>query len=296
MTTPLPSGAVVVGVDYSPDSLAAAEYAAWEAQHRRAPLRVVHALAPSATMGGGYAVGTVIDAMQRDASRLLGEAVERVRASHPGLEVDQAVVSAGPAGALIAESEHAALIVVGARGSGGFAKLLLGSVAGQVAAHAHAPVIVVRGQSEGAVPAPGPVVVGTDGSDLAEAALAFAFDAAQARGADLVAVYAWNLLPQGNLAVADSWRFETEVAQHDADRILAEAVAGLAEKYPDVPVTRRAERADNPETLLLEAAAEAGLLVVASRGRGGFVGLLLGSVSRKLVAHAAGSVAVVHTR
>jgi nucleotide-binding universal stress UspA family protein len=288
------SGAVVVGVDYSPDSLHAADYAAWEARHRQVPLTVVHAVIPPGTIGAGFGSSTVIEILQRDGAQLLTETVERLRTRHAGVEIEQAMVASGPAGVLIAESEHAGLVVVGARGAGGFPKLLLGSVASQVTTHARGPVVVVRGGEHEPVPAPGPVVVGVDGSDQSSVALGFAFDAAAARGTELVAIYAWNAWPTGSGLM--SVDLETESARADADRLLAEATAGWVEKYPDVRVVLRAERADSPEATLLAAAADASLLVVGSRGRGGFVGLLLGSVSRKLVAHAESSVAVVHDR
>jgi nucleotide-binding universal stress UspA family protein len=291
---PHPHGAVVVGVDYSDDSLRAASYAAWEAEYRRVPLRVVHAITPPSAMGLGFGASSVVDVLRRDAGNLAEETVARLRAAHPGLEIDHALFTSGAAAALIEESAHASLTVLGARGAGGFAKLLLGSTASQVAAHAEGPVVVVRTRSDLPVPAPGPVVVGVDGSGEASAALGFAFEAAQARGGELVAIYAWEVLRRSNLGTADSWRVEADVAQQDADRMLAEALAGWAGKFPDVAVTRRAEQADSPESLLLATAREASLLVVGSRGRGGFVGLLLGSVSRKLVAHAECSVAVVH--
>jgi nucleotide-binding universal stress UspA family protein len=169
-------------------------------------------------------------------------------------------------------------------------------VAGQVAAHGHAPVVVVRGEPDGPVPAPGPVVVGVDGSELSAVALGFAFEAAAARDVDLVAMYAWDFVRRASPGLAGDWHLETEVAQQDAEALLDDATAGWVEKYPDVRVIRRAEQSSSPEARLLEAAADASLLVVGSRGRGGFVGLLLGSVSRKLVAHAKSSVAVIHDR
>jgi nucleotide-binding universal stress UspA family protein len=290
------TGAVVVGVDYSSGSLGAAEYAAWEARRRQVPLRVVHAATPPGSMVAGFGSSTVIEVLQRESGELLAETIKGLRARHPGVEIDQVLISSPPAGVLIDESEHAALVVVGARGAGGFAKLLLGSVATQVTTHASGPVVVVRAEKDAPVPAPGPVVVGVDGSDSSAAALGFAFDAAAARGAELIVMYAWNFVRRASPEPVGGWYLENEVAQHDAEQLLADVTAGWVEKYPDVRVTRRAEQADSPEATLLEAAGGASLLVVGSRGRGGFTGLLLGSVSRKLVAHATSTVAVVHDR
>jgi nucleotide-binding universal stress UspA family protein len=285
---------VLVGIDYSPDSMRAAEYGAWEAQRRRVPLRLVHAMSPPPAFGPGFGAGWLVGAMIRDATALLADTATQLRRRHPGLEIQHAVQTAGPAAALVAESGHATLVVVGARGTGGFPELLTGSVSAQVAAHAHAPVVVVRRTGEATVPAPGQVVVGVDGSERADAAIGFAFEEADARGCALLAVYAWDVPPQHNLGPITRTHYDPVQAQQEAERVLAEALAGWAEKYPDVPVTRRAVHTLSPSAVLRDAATGAGLAVVGSRGHGGFVGMLLGSVSRALVSHARCSVAVIH--
>ena len=112
----------------------------------------------------------------------------------------------------------------------------------------------------------------------------------------LEAIYVWWLLPQHSLGPDLPGHITAEEAQEESRRMLAELMAGWVGKYPDVPVQLRAVHAMNPSHTLIEASREAGLVVVGSRGRGGFAGLLLGSVSRDLVGHAHCPVAVVHPR
>jgi nucleotide-binding universal stress UspA family protein len=217
------------------------------------------------------------------------------------MRVRTATIAGSAAGALVELSSDACLVVVGGRGAGGFAGLALGSVAAQVVRHAHAPVVVVRPPVVGTAveapcqPAPhlAPIVVGVDGSATSATALEFAFDEAAARGVPLIAIYAWWLLPLGNLGPTTPLHWESTEALEEAQRILSEATAGWSEKYPDVTVLPIAEHSMNPAWSLIEASRRAGLLVVGSRGRGGFASLLLGSVSATVVAHAACPVAVV---
>src|SRR2546421_4838050 len=133
-----------------------------------------------------------------------------------------------------------------------------------------------------------PVVVGVDGSPESAAALGFAFDEASARGLPLVAVYAWRALPSENLGPVTMRHYDPDEAAQEAARLLAEQLAGWPAKYPDVSLERQAVLSFNPAETLVDASRTASLVVVGSRGRGGFAGLLLGSVSRALVPHAHG--------
>jgi nucleotide-binding universal stress UspA family protein len=276
---------VVVGVDGSPDAGAAAEYGAWEADHRGLPLRLVHALQPPIMYGTSVVAAYDTGEPLTDAQAVLREAAEQVRGRYPDLEVATVITAGTPASVLVDESRTAALVVVGSRGLGRFEQLLAGSVSAQVAMHAHAPVVVLRPPARDEQPSAGSgVVVGVDGSTGSAAALAFAFEEAAARGTGLVAVYAW--------AVTE--RRDAAEAQHEADRMLAEAMAGWQEKYPEVTVVRRAVPSASPLATLIEEGAHAQLVVVGPRGRGGFASLLLGSVSDGLVRHAHRPVAVVH--
>jgi nucleotide-binding universal stress UspA family protein len=295
---------VVAGVDGSEASWPAVLTGAWEAQQRRTTLLLVCGYVDPVT----YLFTATIPYSRRgydprnEANAMLVKTAERVIEQHPDLMVLTRLRSGSGGAALVEESTAASLVVVGARGSGGFTGLSIGSVGAQVAAHAHSPVIVVRppfGEEAGGmgtIPRPGPIVVGVDGSSMTEAALAFAFEEASARQVPLVALYAWWMLPRDNLGPVHPGTYDDEEARTEAWRILAEAVAGWSPKYPDVPVEKRPVHTMNPSVALIEASAEAGLVVVGSRGRGGFTGLLLGSVGRDLVGHAHAPVAVIHDR
>jgi nucleotide-binding universal stress UspA family protein len=286
---------VVAGVDGSPGSLAAVEWAAREAERRHLGLRLVHGYVqpvPYATFG--YPAHDIeVEVPLRQVRAMLADAAAGVRRRHPDLWVESALIGGSPAGVLVRESRLGTLVVVGARGQGGFTGLLAGSVSTQLAAHAHSPVVVVRPPDDEHA-ATRPVVVGVDGSAESTAALGFAFDAASARGVGLVAIYAWQALPTTNLGPVTRCHYDPAQARAEAARMLAEQLAGWQEKYPDVPVERRAILSFNPAETLVEASADAGLVVVGSRGLGGFTGMLLGSASRALVHHAHCTLAVVH--
>ncbi|MBQ0984785.1 universal stress protein [Streptomyces sp. F63] len=282
------NGPVVVGVDGSPSGLEAVEVAAREAKYRNRPLRVVHAFVwPSTHMP----LGAVEGDLRYEAQRIVTEAEERARTAVPGTEVSGEVVTGEALTVLEERSGRAALMVVGSRGLGGFARLLIGSVAGQLAAHSRCPVLVVRGRTDGT----GPVLVGVDGSPAGETAIGFAFEEAAAQEAGLVALHAWS---EWSVAVpppedpSAPYAYEPGMLKADEERLLAESLAGWRDRYPDVPVEHRLIRGRARESLV-EASEEARLLVVGARGRGGFAGLRLGSVSQAATQHAHCPVAVV---
>ncbi|MET7551481.1 universal stress protein [Streptomyces sp. NBC_01724] len=268
---------VVVGVDGSSSSLAAVEEAAREAQRRRAELRVVHAFSwpvrPVYTpLGDPY---TPPD--PSPLNRLVNEAAQHARNVAPEVGVTEAVVTGDAVAVLEAESRAADLVVVGPRGMGGFIGMLLGSTAASLAAHSRCPVMVVREEPAGT----GPIVLAVDGSSVGEKAVEFAFAEAALRGAEIVAAHAWlpDYAPAGT-------------GPESAERLLAQALAGRTERYPDVTVRHEVLSGETRETLI-EASRNAQLLVVGARGRGGFAGLLLGSVSQALLHHAHCPVTVV---
>jgi nucleotide-binding universal stress UspA family protein len=258
-----PARTAVVGVDGSEGALGAVESAATEARLFGCPLEVVHAFVwPELRVP--QVGGSDGPLLRQEAERIVAEAVERARRAAPDVAVTGRVETGAAAPVLIRSSLDAALVVVGDRGLGGFSGLLVGSVAVALVEHGRCPVLVVRGR-----PAPeGPVVVGVDGSEAAAAATDLALAFAAAHGAALRVV-----------TVSPSGDGETDGALQHLD------THGVA--------VERVVQDGDARRALIAASHEARLVVVGSRGRGGFAGLLLGSVSQAVLHHAACPVAVV---
>jgi nucleotide-binding universal stress UspA family protein len=287
---------VVVGVDGSPQSEVAAQHAADAAVRRAAPLLLVHGYLHPFRYGvpfDPYAVR--LPPPTADAVQMLDEIAAELRAARPRLTVATRQAPGGPAAALVDASQHAQLVVVGSRGHGGFAGLLLGSVSAQVAAHAHSPALVVRPPDKPAEPpgtAAGPVVVGVDGSPGSAVALSFAADEAALRETTLIVMHIWSL----NTSTRPRETYEeTEAAAAEAaESVVAGAVEQVRAEHPKIDLERRLVHALDPSKALTETSRDAGLLVVGSRGHGGFTGLLLGSTSQTLVHHAHCPVVIAH--
>lgn len=266
---------VVSGVDGSASSLAAVEEAAREALWRQAELRIVHGLVLPATPVhvpmDPSPLGPPDDAFRKAAERLAREAAEHAKRVAPRVNVSQAVMDGDALTVLELQSRTADLVVVGSRGRGGFVGLLLGSTAVFLTAHGQCPVLVVRGRPD----ASGPIVLGVDGSVAGERAIGFAFAEAALRGAEIVALHACPDRPSR----ADGMD-------------LTKVLAGHRERHPSVAV-RHVVAHDGPREALIEAGKTAQLTVVGARGRGGFTGLLLGSVSQALLHHGHCPIAVV---
>ena len=277
---------VTVGVDGSVSSEQAVRWAAREARRRKVPLRVVQAVDPTAPPHQ-YAdprFGPDIHEIRTRAARAhLMDAARAAAEEASGVAVEQEVLDGFLIPRLLDESRSAQLVVIGDRGRGGVAGLLLGSVAVALAARGTCPVAVVRGRTS---VVEGPVVVGVDGSPVSEAALAYAFEAADARSAELVVVYAWR-----DLLLDQSTQLD-EVIEQQGRANLAERLAGWGGKYPDVRVQRVVVR-DAPARAIVEQPVAAQLVVVGSHGRGSLGGLLLGSVSNAVLHRAECPVVVV---
>lgn len=284
--------AVVVGVDGSPESLAAADWAAGEAQVRGLPLRIVHAWLWQPL---DIPVLQNRDAEAESARAVLREAEERVTHRHPGLDVRSEILSDTPVAALVAESGRAELLCLGTRGHGALLGFLLGSYGQQVIADATGPVVSVRAEDENPLLAPdGDVVVGQQGSaEESAGVLGFAFEAAAVRGVPLRAVRAWSLPPlyawrPGSLALID----DAGGLEPYERKALQEALAPWRERFPQVEVVEHVEIGSAGQ-VLLEQSASAGLMVVGRRARRGPVGTRIGSAAHAVLHHARCPVAVV---
>jgi nucleotide-binding universal stress UspA family protein len=281
MSEPAASLGIVVCVDGSPASRVAVDWAARTAARRRKTLTLAHVL-PSAGTQSWVQVPLPPAFLQdeQDAAReILDNAagVARAAAGENLAGLGQKILLGQPVAALADLSADADMIVVGSRGLGTWERRLLGSVSTGLVHHARCPVAVIRDEDPLiAHPDQAPVVVGIDGSPASEHATAIAFDEASRRGVDLVAVHTWS--DAGYELPSEPW---TEV-QPEENMLLAERLAGWQERYPDVTV-RRVVCRDQPARRLLDEAATAQLVVVGSHGRGGFAGMLLGSVSTQVV-------------
>ncbi|MCX4459747.1 universal stress protein [Streptomyces sp. NBC_01340] len=288
------SDPVIVGVDGSVSSLDAVDVATREAQLRGVPLRVVHAFghAPGHLPVGAPPWSPADHGLEPMVHGVLARAEERAHAAAPDIEITRSVVAGEPLEVLEIESRAAALAVVGSRGLSGFAGLLLGSTAVQLAAHGHCPLMVVRGRPDPA----GAVVLAVDGSEAGQAAVEFAFAEAALRRAPLVALHVWNTWSErayeGPGDPLTAVVVDAEHLRQAEQDLLADAVAPLEEVFPQVAVERRLVRS-RIRPALIDASRSAQLVVTGARGRGGFTGLLLGSVSQALLHHAHCPVTVV---
>jgi nucleotide-binding universal stress UspA family protein len=220
------------------------------------------------------------------AEERLALALARARQSSPDLIISTESVVDRAASGLVELSSRADTVVLGRSGHGFVVGALLGSVALQVVTHARCPVVVVHASTDDASDARG-VVVGVDGSAVSELALGYAFEQASMRGVHLDVVHAWWTTATSGLTP------DIKTDKVTQERLtLSEAMVGWSEKYPDVQV-RESLPMGSTVTILTEAAKDAELLVVGSRGRGGFRSLLLGSVSQGVLQHATCTVAVV---
>ncbi|HEV2087223.1 MAG TPA: universal stress protein [Cryptosporangiaceae bacterium] len=295
------SAPVLVGVDGSEESRVAVDWAVREAVLRHRPLRLVHAwgwLPPVHVPLAPIPVTPVpvepVEGLEQAVAELLDAEVERARALAPGHEISGELARGAASNVLLerAEDSGAVLLAIGHRGLGGFAGLLVGSVGVQLTAHAPCPVVVVRQLGVPNGPSVGQVVTGVDGSPRSVGALAFAFEEASLHGQGLTAVHAWQVPETVFEAGPIPAVYDMDAASDAAARVLAEALAGWQDAYPDVRVERRVVHAA-PAKALLDHAKGAELLVVGTRGRGGFTGLLFGSVSQAALHHAPCPVAVV---
>jgi nucleotide-binding universal stress UspA family protein len=284
---------VFIGVDGSTDGDAAIGWAARDASMRSLPVTLIHVVAASPANSMMGPDGTMTQ-RQEDQARQIVERARRIvgeLGGQKGAQVHTEVAYAGVVSTLIDASKDAQMVVVGSRGRGGVGRQMLGSVAWRLIKHAHCPVAVVHDPdtAQHEINGSAPVLVGIDGSPAADAAtaLALAFDQASRRGVPVVALHAWSDVGVFPLLGMD-WRKYRDQGQE----VLGERLAGWHEQYPDVPVHRRLV-CDVPARWLLDESKNAQLVVLGSRGRGGFPGMRLGSVTSRVVRSAPVPVIVV---
>nr|WP_090280482.1 universal stress protein [Mycolicibacterium komanii]CRL76618.1 universal stress protein UspA-like protein [Mycolicibacterium komanii] len=285
---------IVVGVDGSPESDAAIHWATQVSVMREQPVTLVHAIAPViTTWPGGLLDAAYLEAQDANAHDVLEKAQKTVRnsvgeSSVPKIEAR--VVKSSPPWALVEASRDAVMTVVGTRGLSAIGRAVLGSVSTSLLHHGHGPVVVVNAEYGRGADRSLPVLLGVDGSPASESATALAFEEASRRGVDLVALHAWSDVGVFPALGMDWHRYEDE-----GHEILAERLAAWQEQYPDVHIHRRIV-CDQPARWLVDATQQAQLVVLGSRGRGGFAGLLLGSVAAKVAHRATVPVIVVRPR
>lgn len=277
---------IVVGVDGSGRSLRAVMWAAHDATLRGSALRLLHTLPRWEGDFPFFPPGRFEEA-KRHGDDAVEEAAALVREAYPALEVSTHLPMGTPAQLLLAEAAQAHSVVLGAKGED-VGNMLMGSTVLQLVGHAPCPVVVVGHASAGH----GRIVAGTDGSPDSRAALEYAFEEAALRG-DRVRVVNALGLPQGwpRHLLRPLPEDNEEVAERR--RLVEDQVAPLRERHPAVVVEVHVHRLD-PVRVLTDASHKADLLVVGSRGLGGFHGLAVGSMTHKLLHFAGCPLAVLH--
>ncbi|MCF3131852.1 universal stress protein [Streptomyces olivochromogenes] len=283
---------VIVGLDGSSESRAAAEWAAGEAQLRDLPLKILHVWEP------------VPEPMAQDRGRISREAAEGIARRHPGVEVTGEHVAGRPAEVLAEAAKTAELLVLGSRGLSGIAGFMVGSVGLSVVAHAERPVVLVRAPEQSddehevdpvGIPSAAaslrPVVLGLDTKHPDDTLIEYAFDAAARRATSLRVVHGWNPPPYYAYATPANPVLQEALALSDSSA-LTEVLRPWRHKHPDVEVVEES-RYGSPAVHLVDASREASLVVVGRRMRRDPLGAHIGHVTHAVLHHSAAPVAVV---
>lgn len=293
---------ILVGVDGSTAADRALAWALREAGLHRARVRAVNAFRVH-EFAGMFNRDVPLDKRRAGARDVVEQALARVAgAGHDDIEVTtSAVTGRGAADAILRHRGETDLIVVGSRGLGGFPGLLLGSVSHQIAAHADVPVAVIPAEGEQRSDdrdGVRSIVVGVDGSAASVHAFRWAVNEARVRDVQVTAVYAYRSLREGSPfdAFASIDPEQLSALERSASTTALRKLDALLDEIDGdtsgVTVEHRVESGRPGRVLTCDAADETNLLVVGSRGHGGFRGLLLGSVSQQCLHHARGPVVV----
>ncbi|MFY7069367.1 universal stress protein [Nocardiopsis changdeensis] len=288
---------VVVAVNGSPASERAVDWAAGEARRRGRRLRLVYAFSwPLYHSLPRDLPGFDVDEF---ALRIVGSARLRALQLEPDLTVEAVHITSDPVTVLLLESQKAHMLVMGAHHRTAVDAVIPGSTDLEMLVSALCPIVIVPDLPPGT--ATGRILVGVDGSETARLAVEWAFPAADTRKAVLRAVtvheeHAWWRFgalqePSWTGSEKEKETAETE-ARAAAGRLLSDAIADERVRWPQVRV-EEVVAVGHPAQALCAAAQDCDLMVVGSHGRGGFAGMLLGSVSRHVISHSPCPVAVV---
>ena len=283
---------ILVGTDGTAASQAAVQWAAGEAERRHRLLRIMHVF-DWEWRSARYESGTeYIDVSRQLADAVVAGASAQARAVAPAVQLELDTLIGNPAPCLLEAAAEAELVVLGSRGRGGFASLLLGSVSQRVATHATCPVVVVRGRGN---VTEGPVVVGVDDSPRAEHVLATAFEAATGRETSLAVIRTYLPSPplwMAGVPVADYATPKEDAEEHAR---VEELLAPWRHKFPEVKVDVMVSH-DSPAAVLTGVSHGAQLVVVGSHGHGSIAAALLGSTGLQLLHHADCPVLIARSR
>jgi nucleotide-binding universal stress UspA family protein len=297
------SHTVTVGLDGSPESRAAAEWAAREANLRGLPLKIVNVWEPvPEPIAQAPLLGA--ETQQHWTERIPRETADGIRLRHPGVDVTVEQSSGRPSEVLSEVAKDAELVVLGSRGLSGLGGFMVGSVGLAVVGHAECPVVLVRAGEQAAdehMPDPAgipsasapyrPVVLGLDIDSPDDSVIEFAFEAAVLRATSLRVVHGWNVPPYFAYGMSVDPEFNAHLAKQDAAS-LAEVLRPWRRKFPAVEVVE-VSRSGKPASHLVDASHEASLVVVGRRIRRSPIGARIGPVAHAVLHHATAPVAVV---
>ncbi|MFD6351087.1 universal stress protein [Nocardia tengchongensis] len=262
---------VIVAVDESAGSAVA--WAAHTAALHHAPLHLLRVLeiTPDEGLGLGTAITTQdYSHLEEHGNWVLQTAAAAAAKAAPGLTITTELATGAVVPTLLERTRQARMLVGGARGGGTLRRALLGSVSSVLARRAHCPFVVVRDGVPFPVDLPTrPILVGVDGTKISEPAIRAALEEASVRGVAVIALHAEGASDDPEMDALD-------------DYVLAESLAGWQERYPNVRIDRETAH-DTPERSLLALSSGSQLLVVGTRGRGGFAGKVFGSTSQSLL-------------
>ena len=279
---------MIAGVDGSPQSIAAAHWAAREAGRRGVPLRLLYVWPWLPHLFPGVPSPSEL---QVDTRRMLARTQADIQSENPDLAVDTAVATVSEPDSLTAAGENAEMLVLGSRGLGGFRGMLLGSTGLVTAARAECPVVLIRAGAP-SDPQAAPVVLGLDARHPSDTLIEFALRAAVERGTRLRVVHAWGLPPMWSVNPMHLGEGERGEMEDTETQLLRDAMLGWHEKYPDLDI-RPDVRLGAAAEVLVDEAEHACLVVVGRHLHRPPLGLRLGPVTHAVMHYAPCPVAVV---